>query len=185
MPQIQAVMDALRKGLCVVLPRDIGYVLAVDLFQTESHAVLLGSPKEKIPAVLVADVDHLGALTDSLSTDAQVIIHRFLPGTVKIAVHPSSMVPATALMENGLVALGVPSQPVARNIIAEFGRPLLTVPCPEGPSDSRAAAVLDVGPLSQTVATVIDVTVRPARLLRVGVPERGTLERYILLEDNP
>jgi tRNA A37 threonylcarbamoyladenosine synthetase subunit TsaC/SUA5/YrdC len=168
----------------VVLPRDIGYVLAADLFQTDSHAELLGNPKEKIPAVLVADVDHLGALTGSLSTDAQVIIHRFLPGAVQLAVHPSSLVLATALMENGLVALGVPSQPVTRDVIAEFGRPLLTVPCPDGPSDSRTAAAIDVGPLSQTVSTVIDITGRPARLLRVGVPERGTLERYILLEDN-
>jgi tRNA A37 threonylcarbamoyladenosine synthetase subunit TsaC/SUA5/YrdC len=109
---------------------------------------------------------------ESLSIDAQVVVKRLLPGPLALAVRPSPMTPPWALLPSGLSVLSVPADPDTVQILRSFGLPLLCFAvAQETGEDARYGE-----------ATVLDVTARPARIIREGLPSRTDLERYILME---
>lgn len=166
----ERLLQALSDGEWIVLPTDAGAVLAADLFNATACARLRATAPEGRPVVLLARAEHLDALAADLSADARILVRRFLPGPLALAFRPSPLAPAWALLEEGLVALSAPGSPPTARLIAGFGRPLLSVACwLEGEAQAPPA-------------TILDVTRRPARILRSGTPDRGALERYVLLE---
>jgi tRNA A37 threonylcarbamoyladenosine synthetase subunit TsaC/SUA5/YrdC len=166
MSERAALIQALAASETVTLPVDSGAAQAVDLFQRDALVQLRAAHPSSIPVVLAADTEHIDALAADLSADTRVAIQRCLPGPLALGLRPTGLVPCEARFGEGLVAVSVPAHSEAAALIREFGHPLLAI------------SIDAVGP------TILDMTRRPARIVRAGLPERVALERYLLLEED-
>lgn len=176
------VADILQSGGQIVLPTDSGYMRAVNLFHAEAVSRLRAScGEETIPVALLACAEHIEALAAEVSADARIVIRRLTPGPLAVALKASALVPATAHLPGGRVALSVPKAACVAQAADRLGAPLLGAPCAR--DDFDTALLLDAGALAPAQPTVLDMTRRPARILQAGTPQRAVLERIVLLEE--
>lgn len=139
----------------------------------------------------VASARHLGIF----DTNAERLAAKFWPGALTLVVRAAADCPVCDLARAGLdtVALRVPAHPVARALLADFGRPVVA------PSANRSGhvspttaehviadlsgaidAVLDGGPTPLGIeSTIIDCTSATPRLLRLGGIPRAEIERVL------
>ncbi len=128
-------------------------------------------------------------------TNAERLAAKFWPGALTLVVRAATDCPVCDLARAGLdtVALRVPAHPVARALLADFGRPVVA------PSANRSGhvspttaehviadlggaidAVLDGGPTPLGIeSTIIDCTSATPRLLRLGGIPRAEIERVL------
>jgi tRNA threonylcarbamoyl adenosine modification protein (Sua5/YciO/YrdC/YwlC family) len=185
---VAAAAVELRAGRPVVLPTDTVYGVAALVDDAAAVADIFrrkGRDEAKPMAVLVADAAQASALTDA---DLGALADLW-PGALTIVVHRT---PGAELHlgpgAGGLTTVGLrcPDHDLVRALAAEVG-PLATTSANRAgePSPStavEAAAVLGVGLLvldggscEGVPSTVVDLTVPPARILRVGAIDAEAL----------
>src|SRR5204862_5432656 len=108
------------------------------------------------------------------------LVARFWPGPLTLVVAARAEVPSAVTAGTGTVAVRVPALELPRALCRGAG-PLVStsanrsgepppLTCAEALAEVGAAAVLalDAGPGRPLASTVVDLTVRPPRLLRAG-----------------
>lgn len=166
MHDIDLALDTLQRGEVIDCLTDAGMVWAAGAFHPGGVSALQGKEADWLPVLLLASVEPLEAIASDLSADARIVIRRLLPGALAIAVHPSPLIPPNLLLPNGLLGVSVTSLTETVRLIEALGQPLVTLSPHKNPVH----------------ATLLNVTERPARFLREGVPARESLEKYLLLE---
>lgn len=185
---IAAAATAIRAGQLVILPTDTVYGVAADAFTPRAITGLLaakGRGRAMPVPVLIADVDTLEGVAAHLSSAARLLTRACWPGGLTIVVeHPPSL--AWDLGDGkGAVAVRVPDDDLARDLLRETGPLGVSSANLSGRPPARTAdeaidqlgdviaVVLDDGPRTDGEAsTIVDCTVEPPRVLRVGaVPE--------------
>ena len=180
-----AAIDVLRGGGVVALPTDTVYGIAVDL-ATPGGIELLFAAKQRPPdkgIMLLLDraaqADEIGVMTAA----ARALAAACWPGglTVVVEQRPDVVLPAVLTAGTRTIGLRVPDHPAPRGLAAGVG-PLPTTSANRsgGPEARDAAAivarlgdavdlVLDGGTShGGPASTVVDCTVEPVRILRVG-----------------
>ena len=176
----------LRAGGVVAFPTETVYGLAADATNPEAVARIYAAKDRPRFNPLIAHVADLDAALRQGRFDevARTLADAFWPGPLTIVVPASAECTISDLARAGLdsVALRVPAHPLARDLLAGFGRPLA------GPSANRSgrvspttaahaldelggriAAVLDGGPCAVGLeSAVLDLTGPRAALLRPG-----------------
>jgi L-threonylcarbamoyladenylate synthase len=184
-------VDALRRGLPVVLPTDTVYGLASASGEEAARRLyeLKGRTRAQPTAILAASVD---ALLDAVPELDREPLAKLLPGPYTLVLpNPARRFPWLTGGEPGPIGVRVPLLPEpTRTIVATLGVVLATsandpggpnpVSLDDVPSRIRAGcgAEVDLGPLPGTPSTVLDLAGAEPRVLREGaVPADEALRR--------
>lgn len=209
LPALRQARQAVARGELVVLPTDTVYGVAADAFTPAAVNRLLaakGRGRQSPPPVLVPGVPTLRALVAELPEAVERLVDRFWPGGLTIVLPAQPSLTWDLGDTGGTVAVRMPSDRVALELLAETG-PLAvssanltgkaaatTVDDAVDMLGDSVAVYLDGGPSSSGVAsTIIDATGlvgderRAVRVLREGAVDRAALREVLgdLLEPDP
>jgi tRNA threonylcarbamoyl adenosine modification protein (Sua5/YciO/YrdC/YwlC family) len=181
---IEEATTAVRDGALVVFPTDTVYGAGADAFSPDAVATLQaarGGRRGAPPAVLVGSVRAATALTESLGAFGQDLIDEFWPGPLTLVFRASSTLKWDLGDTNGTVAIRMPLNAVALELLRRTG-PLAVSSASKagvatGPAvaDARAqlddavAVYLDGGVAEESLtSTIVDLTGSMPRVLRAG-----------------
>jgi L-threonylcarbamoyladenylate synthase len=181
---VAAAVDRLRAGEVVVLPTETVYgvaAIATDPVAVEEVFVRKGRPAERLVAVLVADVDQARSVAE-VDDRFERLAANLWPGPLTMVLCRRADVGLNLGLEGeGPPTVGIrcPDHDLVRAIAAEVG-PIATTSANRSgestPAEAVAAAqalgggllAVDGGPCTGVPSTVLDLTVEPARILRLG-----------------
>ena len=192
---------ALRKGELTVLPTDTVYGVGVDAFNPEAVTALLaakGRGRQMPPPVLVGSRRAALALVEDVSSSGNDLIDEFWPGGLTLVFRSARSLVWDLGDTKGTVAVRMPMQPVALDLLRETGPlavtsanltgspPATTADDAEAQLGAAVSVYLDDGPCTADVpSTIVDMTGAVPRLLRRGViPVRRLREVVALIVDD-
>lgn len=181
---IAAATTAVRAGELVVLPTDTVYGVGADAFDPAAVQRLLdakGRGRQMPPPVLISSVGTLDALSSQVPSWARLLVEHYWPGPLTIVVREQSSLQWDLGETRGTVAVRVPQDPVALELLARTG-PLAVSSAnlsgrPAATDADQAAemlaesveVILDGGPTTDDrPSTIVDCTAEQPRLLRAG-----------------
>ncbi len=188
--------DVLRGGGLVAYPTETVYGLAASAFVPDSLARVFDAknrPFSQALPVQIADADEIETLARDIPAEARSLIADFFPGPLTLIFFRLPTVSLVVTGGGNTVGVRMPAHAVALSVIRAFGAPVV---CPSAnltgrrapqtaadvleDLDGRIDLILDGGPTNdRTASTVLDVTTRPARLIREGKISRNALEAYL------
>ena len=115
---------AIGRGELVVIPTDTVYGLAADAFSPAAVQRLLdakGRTRQSPPPVLIPDLRTLDALAENVSDAVRALAEAFWPGGLTIVVPARSSLMWDLGETDGTVALRMPADPLALELLAETG----------------------------------------------------------------
>jgi L-threonylcarbamoyladenylate synthase len=193
---VRTAVDVLRGGGLVAYPTDTLYGLAAHGLMPEAIEKVFavkGRSSEKALPLLLAQDEQLDEMAIDISPVARRLAREFWPGALTLVVRRSSRVP-DAVVGGGLtVALRVPHHAVPLGIVAALGAPITGTSANRsgGPLPRLASQVMDAigtevdlildgGPCPGGIgSTVLDVTVNPPRILRLGEVTEAEITQVI------
>ncbi|MBO9519955.1 MAG: threonylcarbamoyl-AMP synthase [Nocardioidaceae bacterium] len=181
---LAAATTAVRAGELVVLPTDTVYGVGADAFDPAAVQRLLdakGRGREMPPPVLISSGGTLDALASQVPEWARLLVEKYWPGPLTIVVREQGSLQWDLGETKGTVAVRVPQDPVALDLLARTG-PLAVSSAnlsgrPAATDADQAAemlgdkveVILDGGPTSDDrPSTIVDCTGDQPRLLRAG-----------------
>ncbi|HEX2755426.1 MAG TPA: L-threonylcarbamoyladenylate synthase [Candidatus Limnocylindrales bacterium] len=191
-----AAADVLRSGGIVALPTDTVYGIAVALATPGGIEALFAAkrrPPDKGIMLLLDDAAQAPAI-GQWSESAAALADAFWPGglTVIVPQRPDVPLPPALTGETATIGLRVPDHGAPRALAAAVGPIPTTSANVSGVPEARDAAgivaqlgdavalVLDGGPAhGGPASTVVDCTVEPPRILRVGAVPVAEVERVL------
>lgn len=206
LPGMRHARQAIARGELIVLPTDTVYGIAADAFSPQAVQRLLdakGRGRDQPPPVLVSGQPAMAALVEEIPEPVQRMIDEFWPGGLTIVL-PAQPSLAWDLGDTlGTVAVRMPDQRVALELLAETGplavssANLTGLPAAHSAEHAqrmlsdRVSVYLDADiPEDAEPSTIVDATslVRPAegaaepgriRILRQGGVTRSQLESVL------
>ncbi|MGC8784719.1 MAG: L-threonylcarbamoyladenylate synthase [Armatimonadota bacterium] len=192
----QKASNVLAGGGLVIFPTETVYGLAADALSEEAVRrvwEVKGRPSDKPLPVQVADMDGLRLLWREVPADLLPLINAFMPGPLTLVYWRSALVPDIVTAGTDTVGVRVPNHPVALALLRAFGRPIVAPSAnlsgEEPPSRvedispqllEQVELVIDAGDTGGGIpSTVLDATVRPARVLRAGALSPHELRKYL------
>lgn len=191
---------SIGRGDLIVIPTDTVYGVAADAFRPEAVARLLaakGRGRQSPPPVLVPGIPTLAALTETVTPEIDALAREFWPGGLTIVVPARSTLNWDLGDSQGTVAVRMPSDPIALELLSETG-PLAVssanlsgqpaaLTCDEAREylGDSVAVYLDVGESSgsRSGSTIVDatptVTGGLVRILRDGVIPRDAIRELL------
>lgn len=190
---------AIGRGELVVLPTDTVYGVAADAFNPEAVKRLVeakGRTLASPPPVLIPGMPMLDALAETVPDPVRALVEEFWPGGLTVIVQQRSSLALELGETHGTVALRMPDDKLARDLLAEVG-PLAVSSANrtgEPPAQSATAAeamlgdsvtiYLEDGPRTGVSSTIVDASNldRPEgrlRILREGTIPRAELARVV------
>jgi L-threonylcarbamoyladenylate synthase len=193
---VRQASDVLRRGGLVIFPTETVYGLAADALSEEAVRrvwEVKGRPSDKPLPVQVADTEGLRLLWREVPEDLLPVLRAFVPGPLTLVYWRSALVPDVVTAGADTVGVRIPNHPVALALLRAFGRPIVAPSAnfsgEEPPSRiedispqllEKVDLVLDAGDTGGGVpSTVLDVTTRPARILRAGALSAHELRKYL------
>jgi len=188
---VAAAVNAVLAGKLVVLPTDTVYGVGADAFSPAAVNRLLaakGRGRDMPPPVLVGSVRAAEALVDDLGQDGRQLIEEFWPGGLTIVCHAARTLSWDLGDTKGTVAIRMPDQPIALELLRETGPMAVSSANTTGSPAATTAGeardqlgdsievYLDDGRCESAIAsTIVDLTGPQARLLRRGAVSVGRL----------
>nr|WP_328821714.1 L-threonylcarbamoyladenylate synthase [Nesterenkonia haasae] len=155
---IEAARSALRRGEPVVLPTDTVYGIGVDAFSPQAVAVLLaakGRSRTMPPPVLIARAEVMDALATDIPESARELASAFWPGALTLILHAQPSLAWDLGETRGTVALRMPADEVALDLLGEVGPMAVSSANRTGsPAATTAAAAQQM--LSESVAVYLN-----------------------------
>lgn len=197
LPGMREARAAIARGDLVVMPTDTVYGIAADAFQPDAVQALLdakGRGRSAPPPVLVPNRSTLDALAETVPDAVSALADAFWPGGLTIVLPARSTLAWDLGETNGTVALRMPDDRIALELLAETGplavssANLTGEPAAQTALDAlyqlgdSIAVYLDAGATpGPDPSTIIDATALvdgtgPLRVLREGVISREQLE---------
>jgi L-threonylcarbamoyladenylate synthase len=191
-----AAADVLRGGGIVALPTDTVYGIAVALDTPDGVEALFAAkrrPPDKGIMLLLADAAQAPAI-GQWPVSAAALAEAFWPGglTVVVPQRPDAPLPAALTGGAPTIGLRVPDHEAPRALAAALGPIPTTSANVSGVPEAHDAAgiveqlgdvvalVLDGGPAhGGPASTVVDCSVEPPRILRVGAVPVAEVERVL------
>ncbi|PQZ86181.1 threonylcarbamoyl-AMP synthase [Arthrobacter sp. MYb227] len=185
---LQAAQGAISAQRCIVMPTDTVYGIAADAFSAQAVSTLLASKgrgRNMPPPVLIPSVQTMDGLAIDVPASARALADEFWPGALTLILHAQPSLTWDLGETRGTVALRVPDDEVALELLALTGPLAVSSANRTGqPAASTAQQAFDqlgesvevyleAGPRpvagGQTLSsTIIDCTLTPPRVVRVG-----------------
>jgi len=115
---------SIGRGELVVIPTDTVYGVAADAFQPKAVARLLaakGRGRQQPPPVLIPGIPTLDALAESVPDEVRALVGAFWPGGLTIILPARSSLAWDLGETRGTVALRMPSNRIALELLSETG----------------------------------------------------------------
>ena len=190
----------IKAGGLVAFPTETVYGLGGDALNAESSAKIYrakGRPSDNPLIVHIADMEALAAIVRDIPESAVKLAERFWPGPLTMILWKADIVPCETTGGLDTVAVRMPADPVARELIrasgysryaGQAGEPSPTLAkCVLEDMDGRIEMVVDGGAVEIGLESmIVDLTVTPPVILRPGYVTRQMLEEVLgeVLEDN-
>jgi len=194
--QMERATHLLKKGLVVAFPTETVYGLGAPIFNPSALAEIFrlkGRPADNPLIVHISDISQIEKIAIDIPDLFYSLAKAFFPGpcTVVLKKHPS--VPAIVSGGMDTIAVRMPSDPIARALIAAVGEPLAApsanlsgkpsaTTCDHVLEDfaGKIAAVLDGGRTELGIeSTVISLLHNPPLFLRPGTITKAHLEEVM------
>jgi tRNA threonylcarbamoyl adenosine modification protein (Sua5/YciO/YrdC/YwlC family) len=181
---IAAAAAAVRTGGVVVLPTDTVYGIGCDAFDGDAVAAVLaakGRGRDMPPPVLIPTARTALGLAMEIPDYANTLMERFWPGPLTLVLKAHTSLNWDLGETNGTVALRVPDNEIALELLGEIGPMAVTSANTTGHPAARTvteakdmlgesvAVYLDGGPAAEGEAsTILDCTGAAPVTLRLG-----------------
>lgn len=193
---VQIAAAVLRRGGLVAYPTETVYGLAAGAFLPDAVARVFQVKQRPLAQALpvqIAETRDIYALARSIPPEAQALVDAFFPGPLTLVLERLPSVSPLVTGGSATLGLRMPDHAVPLAVIRALGAPVACTSAnltghrsPMSATDvledleGLVDLVLDGGPTQDRVAsTVLDVSVRPARLLREGKITRALLEAFL------
>lgn len=194
--KIAAAVYVLKEGGVIAYPTETFYGLGADARNTaaiEKIFAIKGRAFHNPVSVIVANEDDLLPLVRDIPTEARLLMKRFWPGPLTIVFGAAPAVSDRLTAKTGKIGIRISSHPVASLLAGGLGAPLTATSANLSgePESSDASAVREaLGDLPDLMidggktpgapgSTIIDVTVRPFRILREGAIPGSLLQSAV------
>lgn len=190
--------QAIRTGRIVVLPTDTVYGVGCDAFDAEAVASVLaakGRGREMPPPVLIPTARTAHGLATQVPDYAQKLMERFWPGPLTLVLKAQTSLHWDLGETNGTVALRVPDNEIALELLRDIGPMAVTSANTTGAPAARTvdeaqqmlgesvAVYLDGGPSADAApSTIIDCTGDEPRTLRLGALPQSDIDAALAPE---
>ena len=198
-PEFEIIAEAARviqPGGVVVFPTRCLYGLGTDAMNPNALERIIEikqRPKDNPILVLIHSKKQLEMLVAKIPPSADVIMERFWPGKVTLVFDARDTLPGLLTARTGKIGVRLPGHPVAAAILQQIKVPITGTSanvsgCPgcnrlpdmDPQITGKVDLVLDAGPLQGGVgSTVVDVTVKPPRILREGQVTADQIHRAL------
>ena len=193
---IDSAAAILKAGGIVAIPTETVYGLAASAFNDEAIGKVFaakGRPQDNPLIVHVCDMDMLREVTSELPPEALVLAERFWPGPLTMVLGRSDKIADSVSRGLNTVAVRMPSNSVALEVIKQSGLPLAAPSANLSGSPSpttanhvicdlsgRIDAVIESGDCAVGVeSTVVTLVTDPPRLLRPGAVTAEQLSEFL------
>ena len=191
--------QAIANRQCIVLPTDTVYGIGADAFSPQAVATLLaakGRGRSMPPPVLVPRLQTMDGLATDISAEARALAEAFWPGGLTLIFHAQPSLTWDLGDTKGTVALRMPDDAVALDLLALTGPMAVSSANRTGNPAARTAAeaqeqlaesvevYLEAGPRPQEgsdgiPSTIVDATAFPLRVVRVGAVSLDELRAVV------
>lgn len=175
----------LRRGGLVAVPTETVYGLAADALNAQAVEDIYrakGRPENKPLNVLVTGMDMVENVCENIPPMAYRLAIAFWPGPLTMILQSAGAVPTVVTSGGNTLGVRCPDHPLTLSLIGILGHPLAAPsanpsggPSPKSAGEvlcglgGRIDAVLDGGNCTVGVeSTILDLTVSPPRILRMG-----------------
>ncbi len=192
---LAAASVAVQRGDLVVLPTDTVYGIGADAFSPEAVQRLLaakGRGRDMPPPVLVSAATTLDALTVGMPAYARALVEELWPGPLTLVCTQQPSLQWDLGDTRGTVAVRMPDHELALELLARTGPlavssanrsglpPATDADAAESMLGESVEVVLDAGSSpGETPSTIVDVTGRTGRVLRLGAVPLARLNEIV------
>jgi L-threonylcarbamoyladenylate synthase len=193
---VSRAVERLRAGELVALPTETVYGLAANAFDAEAVARIFaakGRPADNPVIVHVADLELARRCVSAWPPEAERLAAAFWPGPLTLVLPRAPVVPDVVTAGGPTVGLRWPSHPVFQDVVRACGFPLAAPSANRSGELSpttaehvlrslgeRVPLILDGGRCAVGIeSTVVDLSVRPPRVLRPGMVHEGSLRAVV------
>lgn len=186
--QIKTIVDCLQSGGIIIYPTDTIYGLGCDIFQHKAIERICRiknvDPQKAQLSFICHDLSDLSNYTKQISTPVYRMLKQYLPGPYTFILPASREVPKILKSKKDTIGLRVPDNEIARTILRELGRPILSASLPgemvEEYTDPEymhdnfkklVDLVVDGGIGGMVPSTIVDCTEDEPVVLREGLGE--------------
>ena len=183
---INSTVDTLRRGGIIIYPTDTIYGLGCDIYQHRAIEKICRiknvDPRKAQLSFVCYDLSHLSDFSKQLPTYVFRMLKEYLPGPYTFILPASKLVPKILQSKKDTIGLRIPENNIARAIIKELGRPVLSASLPgdavEDYTDpeimyenfmNEVDIVIDGGVGGSIPSTIIDCTGDKPQLIRQGL----------------
>lgn len=189
---IQQAADIIAKGGLVAFPTETVYGLGANALDSEAVGKVYaakGRPSDNPMIVHISTFDDMLKLTDLVTDDIKIFEKNFWPGPLTMVVPAKDIIPKVTTGGLDTVAIRMPSNPVAAELIEKSGVPIAAPSANLSGKPSPTTAAHVVEDLSDRIdgiimgescqvgieSTVVDMTADPPVILRPGIITREQL----------
>lgn len=145
---ISKASDLIKKGEIVAFPTETVYGLGANAFNDKAIQkifVAKGRPSDNPLIVHISDLKQLNELVEFVPKKAKLLMKKYWPGPLTIVMKKSSLVPLSITAGLNTVAVRMPSNKIALELIKKAGFPLAAPSANSStkPSPTMAKHVLD------------------------------------------
>ncbi len=190
---LKKAVSALEKGEIICYPTDTLYGLGADIKNIDAVKKLFNIKKRSIDqplSVAVSDLDSLEKIA-YVNKKSKVLIDRFLPGQLCILLKKKKTVPDIVTSGLKKVAIRIPDNKTALEILRNFGPITCTSANIHGkktPNEIKyirnifkdsVSVYFDEGILSSKASTIVDVSGKNLKIIRKGAVKKEEIVKVI------
>jgi L-threonylcarbamoyladenylate synthase len=189
-------LEIVRRAGLVIYPTETFYALGADAFSADAVRKIFALKERdrgKPLSVVVADTASAERLAAAVPRGFQELAAAFWPGPLTLVLEAQSVFPREILGPGGTIALRVPGLAWLRRFLADLRIPLTATSANvSGGGDiadpdeivrtfrGRVEAIVNGGKTpGGRASTIVDLTVRPFRILREGAVARSELSAFL------
>jgi tRNA threonylcarbamoyl adenosine modification protein (Sua5/YciO/YrdC/YwlC family) len=182
---IKQVVDVLNKGGIIIYPTDTIYGLGCDIFQHRAIERICSikkvEPQKAQLSFICYDLSDLSKYAKQLPTSVYRTLKQYLPGPYTFILEASREVPKILKTKKDTIGLRIPDNKIARCIVQELGRPILSASLPgeyveeytdpetiKENFDKQVDLIIDGGIGGTEPSTIIDFTSGQPEVIREG-----------------
>ena len=196
--QIKEAISILKNGGLVAFPTDTVFglgAIASNIDAVKRIYEVKQRPASQAMPLLLGSIEEVDLVAEDVSESARTLMKHFWPGALTLIVKKANGLPDVITAGGSTVAIRIPNHIVPLALIKGIGTPLvgtsanssgetspLTVEEVARQLGGKIDMIIDDGTVELPgESTILDTTVNPPRIVRVGRVPRTAIEQYVNL----